>query len=580
MTRRLAAAFAVSAAVHVPLWGGYAYHNSPRVREYFDRTEKAAESAKFYWKRESLKREARAGKIGMGEFILRANEIDSEAGNLPFDYAKSEKAYSERLNNIRMLLALGAPLEDAVPAVLKDMNYHGAGGILMGTALIEKGGSCEQMSHLIAALAADSDHETSLRYYGPNSAGVSHITAIAKIGGREHDLMAGRDAVRKGSIFRAQELISMYDSGKGGFAYPEAKESYSEAPVPLFESKAVHPPGEGRDVDVRSERMQSDPLTTPPHEISGEAFHNFLAGKPLCGGNGNCSTLEGQLMRGPLNFDFLAGKDALLGLSSGKAVSFSIYDSGEAERFLPELSRIMLSVEAAIGKSTRKGERVVLYGTLAGLYNKSELLLAIAGKGSLSKHAASMKEKAIRDGEKELEGVTAREVLEALEQAEAGPMLDPRNVLFLGKKGRALALEIVRRHADAYARYLNAPIDARPNTTGQLLPPTVPMLSFLESETIRGDVHDILESHPDSRRLIITLVIATRYSPDDADCRRLLCKAGRAYHGFLSSRAASSSSFSDSTPLAGAFAAEGLGIEWQNEFMALWKRISVNYTTF
>ncbi len=88
----------------------------------------------------------------------------------------------------------------------------------MASALVDGGGSCEQISQVVAAAVHDAGRrqEIALRYYGGvMEDGVSHITPVALEGGAEHDLMTGLPVHPGGVRIEAEELVEVYARAHG-----------------------------------------------------------------------------------------------------------------------------------------------------------------------------------------------------------------------------------------------------------------------------------------------------------------------------------------------------------------------------
>lgn len=302
MARKLGAAFALSFAIHAGVLGGAAavkeVQKLQREREMeraknaqLEEQDKRAELIRM--KKELLVKAARAaireGNLSLGKFILEAERIDAEENGGEFDNVAASAKYREYLSLLDKLLAGGTDLRDAIPEVLKGIQYFGVAGGTTGDLLVEGGGKCDQVSPLIASLGYDSGHgdEMFLRAYA------NHLAPILVEGGEEYDLMAGKESDGEGVLFPAERLVEMYASkngippegewvaaaparqgaggnghairaampgliGRGGndiFAYPETTDTY-DGEVPLFSPVAVAAraaPGDTSNVCIRDE---------------------------------------------------------------------------------------------------------------------------------------------------------------------------------------------------------------------------------------------------------------------------------------------------------------------------------------
>jgi hypothetical protein len=213
----------------------------------------------------------REGRLALGDFLLRANALDAEERGTPFDLDAARGLYGARVEALRAALAHGT-LRFAVPRVFADLRYFGRPGGLMAEALLDGGGSCEQLSHLIAAAAHDAGlpDRVALRYYGGAMGdGTSHITPVDGDGPEEIDLVTGRPALRRGARFPAAALVEAYarvhglaaplpGAGRGGggveadaeperpsltAGYPRNDDLYPGT-LPLYAARAVADPGD------------------------------------------------------------------------------------------------------------------------------------------------------------------------------------------------------------------------------------------------------------------------------------------------------------------------------------------------
>ncbi|MFT3767416.1 MAG: hypothetical protein QM820_18340 [Minicystis sp.] len=157
-----------------------------------------------------------AGRLALGEFLLRASAIDAREAGKALDLGRARASYEARLGRLRA--AAGEDVRKAVPAVLGDLHYYGRAGGSMGEALLEGGGSCEPLSHLIAATLHDAGYpdRAKLRFYGGESdSGATHLAPVYREGGREHDLLTGTPARAGGALFSAEDLVEAYARAHG-----------------------------------------------------------------------------------------------------------------------------------------------------------------------------------------------------------------------------------------------------------------------------------------------------------------------------------------------------------------------------
>ncbi|MFO0758430.1 MAG: hypothetical protein U0359_18200 [Byssovorax sp.] len=172
--------------------------------------------------RRALVEKARAdkdrGALLLGRFLIEGNRLDAEEAGQRFDAAEALARYEERLKDLVEALRDGEPLTLAVPRLFGDLRYYGQPGGRMGDALLDGGGSCEQVAQLIVASMHDAGKpaEAALRFYGqPMPDGVTHLAPVAVEGDLEQDLMTGKPALRKGSRIAAADLVEVYARAHG-----------------------------------------------------------------------------------------------------------------------------------------------------------------------------------------------------------------------------------------------------------------------------------------------------------------------------------------------------------------------------
>jgi hypothetical protein len=162
---------------------------------------------------EAAREDRERGRLLLGRFLIEANRIDAEEAGQAFDAAEVASRYEERLSKLRDALREEASVTLAVPKIFGDLRYYGRPGGRMGDALLEGGGSCEQVAQLVVAAAYDAGRakEVALRSYGkPMQGGATHLAPIGIRDGEEHDLMSGKLAITRGSRVPPDELIEVY----------------------------------------------------------------------------------------------------------------------------------------------------------------------------------------------------------------------------------------------------------------------------------------------------------------------------------------------------------------------------------
>lgn len=184
-------------------------------------TERLARAEQLATERRALVEKARvdkkAGKLSLGDFLLKANRIDAEELGQEIDIPEAEARYAAKVAALREALK-NSDVTHAAPQVFGELKYHGRPGGLMGSALLDGGGSCEQIAQLVSSAVFDAGRPEAayLRFYGaPMSDGVAHLAPIALEEGKERDLMTGREALLSGKLLPASDLIEIYARAHG-----------------------------------------------------------------------------------------------------------------------------------------------------------------------------------------------------------------------------------------------------------------------------------------------------------------------------------------------------------------------------
>lgn len=166
---------------------------------------------------EQARKAVQTKTLKLGEFFLQSNRIDAEASNLPFDEAGARRRYEERLLALKEDLGQ-SDARTAVPKVFGDLRYYGKPGGFLGSALIERGGSCEQISQLVSAALHDAGlgKDAGMRFYGGAlSDGTVHIAPTVAVEGVEHDLMSGQPAIQQGVHLNPEDWVEIYARAHG-----------------------------------------------------------------------------------------------------------------------------------------------------------------------------------------------------------------------------------------------------------------------------------------------------------------------------------------------------------------------------
>jgi hypothetical protein len=153
------------------------------------------------------------GTLRLGQFLIAANRIDADEDGQSFDDEEALVQYENRLSELRKVLRDESVVAYAAPEVFSDLRYYGRPGGRMGDALLDGGGSCEQLAQLVVATAYDVGRgkDVAFRAYGkPGPDGAGHLAPIAKHEGVEYDLMTGAPAAQGGVRVAPDEIIDVY----------------------------------------------------------------------------------------------------------------------------------------------------------------------------------------------------------------------------------------------------------------------------------------------------------------------------------------------------------------------------------
>lgn len=175
----------------------------------------------LYEARKTLVDEARQAikqkSFRLGEFFLQSNRIDAQMLGLPFDESEARIRYETRLSALKEELS-AQDARAAVPKVFGDLRYYGKPGGFMGSALLERGGSCEQIAQLISAALYDTGFgkDAGMRFYGGAMAdGTVHIAPTVSVDGVEYDLMSAQPAIQQGVHLNPEDWVEIYARAQG-----------------------------------------------------------------------------------------------------------------------------------------------------------------------------------------------------------------------------------------------------------------------------------------------------------------------------------------------------------------------------
>lgn len=354
------------------------------------------------------------GTFRLGPFLLEANRIDADEDGQIFDYEEALSAYEKRLSELRAVLREESVVAFAAPEVFSDLRYYGRPGGRMGDALLDGGGSCEQLAQLVVAAAYDigRGRDVAFRAYGkagPDGAG--HLAPIAKHEGVEFDLMTGAPAARGGVRVAPDELIEVYarvhglepmleggavkngaTSDKFGAELPKRTLSANLEPdrkslaagfppnddafpgsLPLYAERALKPPGFG---GVADEGVDEAEATIE------RARH--------------CAYFVRMAALSPLTIDVLAEENA-----RHDEHSFEVVRMPNTSRLEREARLLRAAEDLALNKSVSDADHLLGYACLAAVGDMAAVDFSLAGERRLSALALDTGKRA-REGGKQL----------------------------------------------------------------------------------------------------------------------------------------------------------------------------------
>ena len=350
--------------------------------------------------REKLVNEARAarkrGELELGNFLLDAAALDSAELGIKLDVKQARERYDKGVADFKGAAARYW-VQDAIRVAYGTLYYQSLGGNI-ADVLLEGGGSCEQLSHLIAATMHDGGFATSafVRYYG---GGTPHLAPILRIHRRDFDLVSGDAALPGGSQFPAADLIEVYarkhgladgpvdtggnaprwSDGRSSFAggYPPNDDGY-EAIVPLFADDAF---------------ASVEPLPSPGGSTGSSGGGNGAgdngAGDNGAGDNGefDYKAFEDRMDKEcPVYQWNRMGSESFAVLTNDGAYDVETLDM-PTKWDLRNLSRRIARWEALASNKKTPAEQLVHHGCLAFAYEKLAVQFSLMRMPALMKTA-------------------------------------------------------------------------------------------------------------------------------------------------------------------------------------------------
>jgi hypothetical protein len=339
-----------------------------------------------------------AGRLLLGEFLLAASALDAREERRPFDLAEARTRWASRLEQLEP----ARDLRRAIPEVFGDLHYFGRPGRSMGDALLEGGGACEPLTHLIVAAVHDLGHpeRARLRFYGGDAdGGTTHLAPVYPEGRGEIDLLTGSAARRTGALLAAADLVDVYarahgidapapsSSGGGGGSgevephpssmadgYPPNQDRYPGA-VPLYAERAVQ------------DAAATDPADVMPAEDAAD-----------------CAFFLRKAVLDPPAL-LVSAADDPPGVFAGFPVELRrVPTTAQLDRTSAMVQAAERSVQASRAPA-RAAEHLMAVACLTALYDEAATDFALVSERELAHVALGKRRAAAREGERLLAGV-------------------------------------------------------------------------------------------------------------------------------------------------------------------------------
>lgn len=391
------------------------------------------------------------GELMLGDFLLAANALDAAEEGVQLDRGGALLAFRARVARLRRALA-DQPPEVVVPEVFEDIAYTGTPGGRMSETLLSHRGSCEPVSHLVAAALHDAGlgDAVHLRFYGAPLGGVTHLTPVVvdRVDGTVIDLMTGGPAQPGGTEFLASELVEAY-ARVHGLAAREAAPSRAGA-------AAGGPAGGGVTQVARTRTLTSG---YPPNA------DRFGGGLPLFAERAIARAPQGaagEAVREPppcsffLSMAWLDPPSASIVERAGAGVDVDLVRAPTPIE-LEHLSTNIIGIEAQRTANDPLADRLLSQACLAALYDRAGLMFSLAGQAPVAQRCGRAARQERREGEAALGELDAlepqarREVLRAIDRASFG-----RSWVLLFLEGADAAVEDITEDGQLRFGRINA----------------------------------------------------------------------------------------------------------------------------
>ncbi len=365
---------------------------------------------------EARQRLQRKEPFRLGEFLLQSNRIDANALHISFDEEEAKLRYESRLLALRDELA-HSDARHAVAQVFGDLKYYGKPGGLMGNALLERGGSCEQMAQLVSAALYDTGlgKDAGMRFYGGAMAdGTVHISPTFTVDKTEYDLMSGKTAIQQGIHLNPEDWVEIYARAHGlaqtQTPPPKALQEIGGTSSPQKNIKNIQSPTLSGMADRPSllaglpPNSDKYPGALPlyasnaiqrPDTSEGAASADMGEGLSLADRARDCAYFVRMAMLNPPRVEIQAPRDSANKFHRFDIEPFRIPTPARLER---EALLLKGAEELAYGGGNDLADRLMGLSCLAGLGDMAAVDFSLAGEHSLSGLAIEQKKEAEKEG--------------------------------------------------------------------------------------------------------------------------------------------------------------------------------------
>jgi hypothetical protein len=394
----------------------------------------------------------------------------------------------------------------------------------MGDALLEGGGACEALTHLIVAAVHDTGHPDRARfrfYGGETEGGTTHVAPVLGDGTEEIDLLTGAASTRTGAMIAGADLVDAYARAHG-----------VDPPLRPARGAETGPQAEGAEHPPRSSMVDG----YPPNADRYPGAVPLYAGRAVQASGGSSAPPSVAPTAQPADCAYFLRKAVLdppsivvsppgeVGSAGFPVELRRLPTAGQLERTFAMVDAVERSL-APRGGADEPAERLVALACLTALYDAAAADLALSSEDDLARLAMEKRRKAAGEGARLLTGVDwsgaeGRRLLGALSGRFAGRIW----LLLVLPGGDAPVLRLAGEagrddwgRTDALAALLVAPAT---RSAGLSLVGALPRRAQIDV------MHEVFHAHDHQRPR------ASSYALDSAGELASRTEFARAYHVF------------------------------------------------